>query len=120
HHDSWQWINTMPTDRTNVLNRYNALWRQLATAFRGASPRLPFESGDAARVDPALAWFTATNDPNLIATVHYYGYWPFSVNVAGGTRFDATAQSDLTGAFDRVYNAFVARNIPVVIGELGL
>ena len=21
---------------------------------------------------------------NLIATVHYYGYWPFSVNVAGG------------------------------------
>ncbi|BCB90503.1 cellulase family glycosylhydrolase [Phytohabitans suffuscus] len=170
HHDSWQWINTMPTDRTNVLNRYNALWRQLAAAFRDSSPRLTFESvnepqftgasseaqsisllnelntsfrdivrasggnnatrllviptlhtnADAARVDPALAWFTATNDPNLIATVHYYGYWPFSVNVAGGTRFDATAQQDLTGAFDRVYNAFVARNIPVIIGEYGL
>jgi endoglucanase len=170
HHDSWQWINTMPTDRANVLARYNALWTQIAAAFRDASPRLTFESvnepqftgasdeaqsisllnelntsfrnivrqsgggnatrllviptlhtnADAARVDPALAWFTATNDPNLIATVHYYGYWPFSVNVAGGTRFDATAQSDLTGAFDRVFNAFVNRNIPVIIGEYGL
>ncbi|MGN9911573.1 cellulase family glycosylhydrolase [Phytohabitans sp. LJ34] len=170
HHDSWQWINTMPTDRTNVLARYNALWTQLAAAFRDASPKLTLESvnepqftgasdeaqsisllnelntsfrnivrasgggnatrllviptlhtsADAARVDPALAWFQAANDPNLIATVHYYGYWPFSVNVAGGTRFDATAQADLTGAFDRVFNAFVNRNIPVIVGEYGL
>ncbi|GAA4723960.1 hypothetical protein Prum_084450 [Phytohabitans rumicis] len=170
HHDSWQWINTMPSDRTNVLARYNALWTQIAAAFRGHSSRLVFESvnepqftgasdeaqsisllnelntsfrsivrasgggnasrllviptlhtsADAARVDPALNWFTATGDANLIATVHYYGYWPFSVNVAGGTRFDATVQSDLTGAFDRVYNAFVARRIPVIIGEYGL
>ncbi|MEJ3746168.1 cellulase family glycosylhydrolase [Actinomycetes bacterium KLBMP 9797] len=170
HHDSWQWINTMPTDRTNVLNRYNALWTQLAAAFRTSSPKLVFESvnepqftgasdeaqsisllnelntsfrtivrqsggnnatrllviptlhtsADQARVDPLVTWFNQANDPNLIATVHYYGYWPFSVNVAGGTRFDATVQSDLTGAFDRVYNAFVARNIPVIIGEYGL
>ena len=170
HHDSWQWINTMPTDRTNVLARYNALWTQLAAAFRDASPKLTLESvnepqftgasgeaqeislldelntsfrnivrgsgggnatrllviptlhtnADAARVDPALAWFQAANDPNLIATVHYYGYWPFSVNVAGGTRFDATAQADLTGAFDRVFSAFVNRNIPVIVGEYGL
>lgn len=170
HHDSWQWINTMPSDRTGVLNRFNALWTQIAAAFRDHSPRLVFESvnepqftgvsdesqsiallnelntsfrnivrgsggnnatrllviptlhtsADAARVDPALAWFTATNDPNLIATVHYYGYWPFSVNVAGGIRFDATAQQDLISAFDRVYNAFITRNIPVIIGEYGL
>jgi aryl-phospho-beta-D-glucosidase BglC (GH1 family) len=170
HHDSWQWINTMPTDRANVLNRYNATWTQLATAFRASSPRLVFESvnepqftnssGDAqnaellnelntsfrnivrnsggnnatrllvlpslhtsadqARLDELAATFTAMNDPNLIATVHYYGYWPFSVNVAGGTRFDATAQKDLTDAFDRVYNTFVARGIPVIIGEYGL
>ncbi|MFC0534005.1 cellulase family glycosylhydrolase [Phytohabitans kaempferiae] len=170
HHDSWQWINTMPTDRTNVLNRYNALWTQLAAAFRDAPARLNFESvnepqftgssGDAqnaqllhelntsfhrivrascgnnatrllvlptlhtsadqARVDELVTTFNALNDPNLIATVHFYGYWPFSVNVAGGTRFDATTQQDLTGQFDRVYNAFVARNIPVIIGEYGL
>jgi endoglucanase len=170
HHDSWQWINTMPTDRTTVLNRFTATWTQLAAAFRTASPRLVFESvnepqftgssGDAqnatllaelntsfrtivrtsgganatrllvlptlhtsadqARLDELAATFTAVNDRNLIATVHYYGYWPFSVNVAGGTRFDATAQKDLTDAFDRVHTTFVARGIPVIIGEYGL
>ncbi|TDB81637.1 cellulase family glycosylhydrolase, partial [Micromonospora sp. KC721] len=170
HHDSWQWINTMPTDRTNVLNRYNAIWTQLSNTFRNHSSKLVFESvnepqftgssGDAQnaallhelntsfhrivrasggnnanrllvlptlhtsseqpRVDELLSTFNTLNDPNLIATVHFYGYWPFSVNVAGGTRFDATVQKDLTDSFDRVYNSFVSRRIPVIIGEYGL
>ncbi|WDZ88157.1 cellulase family glycosylhydrolase [Micromonospora cathayae] len=170
HHDSWQWINTMPTDRTNVLNKYNSIWTQLSSTFRSSSPKLVFESvnepqftgssGDAqnatlldelntsfhrivrasggnnatrllvlptlhtsseqARIDELSATFTKLNDRNLIATVHFYGYWPFSVNVAGGTRFDATVQKDLTDSFDRVYNSFVARGIPVIVGEYGL
>ncbi|MFI9638596.1 cellulase family glycosylhydrolase [Micromonospora sp. NPDC051925] len=170
HHDSWQWINTMPTDRANVLAKYNAVWTQLSGTFRSSSPKLVFESvnepqftgssGDAqnatllnelntsfhrivrasggnnatrllvlptlhtsadqARADELVATFNALNDRNLIATVHYYGYWPFSVNIAGGTHFDATAQQDLTDAFDRVHNAFVAKGIPVIVGEYGL
>ncbi|MEV2238274.1 cellulase family glycosylhydrolase [Micromonospora sp. NPDC049891] len=170
HHDSWQWIHEMPTNRTTVLNRYNALWTQIAAAFRDHSPRLHFESvnepqfanssGDAqnaqllhelnvnfhrivrasgganatrmlvlptlhtsseqARINELTTTINQLNDRNLIATVHFYGYWPFSVNVAGGTRFDATTQQDLTDSFDRVHNAFVTRNIPVVIGEYGL
>ncbi|MGI5174782.1 cellulase family glycosylhydrolase [Dactylosporangium sp. CA-152071] len=170
HHDSWQWINTMPGDRTNIQNKYNALWTQLAAAFRGSSPKLVFESvnepqftgssGDAqnaellaalnkefhrivrasggtnatrllvlptlhtsadqARIDELTTTFNQLNDRNLIATVHFYGYWPFSVNVAGGTRFDSAVEQDLVGQFDRVANAFVARGIPVIIGEYGL
>ena len=42
-------------------------------------------SADQACLDALASTFTALNDPNLIATVHYYGYWPFSVNIAGGT-----------------------------------
>ncbi|MFV2010218.1 MULTISPECIES: cellulase family glycosylhydrolase [unclassified Micromonospora] len=170
HHDSWQWINTMPSNRTGVLDRYSALWTQLANTFRDSSPKLHFESvnepqfsnssGDAqnaqlldelnrrfhqivrnsggnnatrllilptlhtssdqARLDELASTFTALNDPNLIATVHYYGYWPFSVNVAGGYRFDATAQQDVIDSLNRVQNTFVSRDIPVVIGEFGL
>ena len=44
HHDSWQWIANMPGDRTNVLNRYNAIWTQLASTFRNSSPKLTLES----------------------------------------------------------------------------
>ncbi|WP_051722613.1 cellulase family glycosylhydrolase [Streptomyces albus] len=77
-------------------------------------------SADQARLDELAATIDALDDPGLAATVHYYGYWPFSVNVAGGTRFDATAQQDLTDAFDRVHSTFVARGIPVILGEYGL
>jgi endoglucanase len=170
HHDSWQWINAMPTDRTGVLNRFNAVWTQLAAAFRDFGPKLSLESvnepqfagssgqaqeiqllnelnasfrdivrrsggnnttrllvlptlhtsADQPLVDALATQMRGFNDPNLAATVHYYGYWPFSVNIAGGTRFDATAQNDLTGYFDRVYNAFVAKGVPVILGEYGL
>ncbi|MFB6397409.1 cellulase family glycosylhydrolase [Polymorphospora lycopeni] len=170
HHDSWQWIANMPSNRTTVLARYNAIWTQVASTFRNSSPKLVFESvnepqftgssGDAQnatllhelntsfhsivrqsggnnatrllvlptlhtssdqpRIDELVATFDALDDPNLIATYHFYGYWPFSVNVAGGTRFDATVQKDLTDAFDRIHTAFTARGIPVILGEYGL
>jgi endoglucanase len=77
-------------------------------------------SADQARLDELASTMSALNDPNLIATVHYYGFWPFSVNVAGYTRFNAEVQQDLTNAFDRVYNTFASRGIPVIIGEYGL
>ncbi|GFZ32931.1 endoglucanase [Clostridium zeae] len=60
------------------------------------------------------------NDPYIMATFHYYGYWPFSVNIAGTTTFDSTTISDLTSSFDRVYNHFTANGIGVVTGEYGL
>jgi len=77
-------------------------------------------SADQPRIDELLSTFTTLNDPNLVATVHFYGFWPFSVNVAGYTTFNAEVQQDLTGSFDRVANAFISRNIPVIIGEYGL
>lgn len=63
---------------------------------------------------------TKLNDPNLIATVHYYGYWPFSVNIAGHTTFDQDTKNDIIQTFDNVYNTFVAKGIPVIVGEYGL
>jgi endoglucanase len=170
HHDSWQWVNQMPTQHDTVLQRYNAIWTQIAAAFRNHSPRLVFESinepqftggsGDAqsyqllhelnasfrnivrasggnnatrllvlptlhtnadqGRVDALVASMNQINDPNTVATFHFYGFWPFSVNIAGFTRFNAEVQADLVGQFDRMANAFTARGIPVILGEYGL
>jgi endoglucanase len=77
-------------------------------------------SADQVHLDALASSFASLADPNLIATVHYYGYWPFSVNVAGGYRFDATAQQDLLDMFTRIHTTFVARGIPVILGEYGL
>ncbi|WP_129789089.1 cellulase family glycosylhydrolase [Promicromonospora panici] len=170
HHDSWQWINTMPTNHDAVLDRYSDTWTQIAERFQDADARLTFESvnepqfanssGEAQELellaelnrvfheivrgsggvnatrplvlptlhtgsDPALldalaAEIAALDDPNLIATVHNYGFWPFSVNIAGYTRFNAEVQQNLTDQFDLVHAAFTARGVPVVIGEYGL
>ncbi|WP_405969393.1 cellulase family glycosylhydrolase [Streptomyces sp. NBC_00988] len=62
----------------------------------------------------------ALHDSNLVATVHYYSWYPFSVNIAGGTLYDAAAQKDLNDAFARMHDTFVAKNIPVYLGEYGL
>jgi endoglucanase len=170
HHDSWQWINTYPTDRANVLARYRALWTQIATTFRNHSARLLYESinepqfagtsgdpqnyqvlhelnvefhgivrgtggvnatrvlvlptlftnADQGRLDALTTTLNQLRDPNLAATVHFYGFWPFSVNIAGFTRYNAEVEQDLVGTFDRVYNTFVARGIPVIMGEWAL
>ncbi|RQX19262.1 hypothetical protein DDE19_04795 [Micromonospora ureilytica] len=59
-------------------------------------------------------------DKNIAATVHFYGWWPFSVNIAGGTRYDANVEQDMVDGFDRVHNTFVAKGIPVIVGEWAL
>ncbi|MGW6935978.1 cellulase family glycosylhydrolase [Lentzea sp. NPDC054927] len=77
-------------------------------------------SSEQAYIDPVVEQIRGFGDPNIAATVHYYGYWPFSVNIAGGTRFDAGVQKDITDSFDRVHTSFIARGIPVILGEYGL
>jgi endoglucanase len=169
HHDSWQWISSMPTDHDNVLARYKATWTQIAAEFKDSPQALLFESinepqfdnttdtqgnqyldelnttfhtvvrqsgGNNAtrllmlpslgstpsqeRMDPLVAEIGSLNDPNLVATVHYYGWYPFSVNIAGGTQFDATSQKDMSDTFTRIGNTLIAKGIPVYMGEYGL
>ncbi|WP_277207992.1 cellulase family glycosylhydrolase [Isoptericola croceus] len=72
------------------------------------------------RLDALAETIESLDDPNLVATTHSYGYWPFSVNVAGGTRFDADAQQHLRDSFARLHETFVARGVPVIMGEYGL
>ncbi|WP_449352830.1 cellulase family glycosylhydrolase [Streptomyces shaanxiensis] len=79
-----------------------------------------YTNSEQGRLDALAAELTALRDPMVATTIHFYGWWPFSVNIAGYTRFDATSQADLTDQFDRVYNTFVAHGIPVVVGEYAL
>ncbi|OWA34062.1 cellulase [Saccharibacillus sp. O16] len=172
HHDSWVWLSKMESNHDQTLARYNALWTQVASAFKDSPNKLMFESvneprftdggttdegkqqtllnelndsfhsivrasgsGNTTRplvistleASPSQTRMTATynaiskwNDKNIIATVHYYGFWPFSVNIAGYTTFNQEVQNDITTTFDNVYNTFVAKGIPVIVGEYGL
>jgi endoglucanase len=77
-------------------------------------------SGDQENMDSLKATILGLNDPNIIATIHFYGFWPFSVSNMGYVRFESTSINGIITQFDSAYNTFVADGIPVVIGELGL
>jgi endoglucanase len=55
-------------------------------------------NGGQANLDNLATTIAAMNDPNIMATIHFYGYWPFSVNIAGGTTVDSNVIDDITGA----------------------
>lgn len=171
HHDS-NWVFNMTTDHDGVLNRFNAVWKQISAYFKDYPDKLMFESineprfsddwnkdtpeyftmldelnqsffnivrqaggknklrplvipsitanHSQARLDELYKSMMKMNDPNLIATIHYYGFYPFSVNMGGSTTFDETARTDVDQSFDRAYHTFVEKGIPVVVGEFGL
>lgn len=171
HHDSWSWASAIgsPSDNGASLEKYKAIWTQLADYFKNYSNKVCFESlnepqfytGDTAnqikileqvnsafynivrnsggknaarmlvlptlntndsddRCESLYNTITSLKDKNIIATFHYYGYWPFSTNIAGSTTMDSTVTSALDGAFDRMYNHFTANGIGVICGEYGL
>ncbi len=72
------------------------------------------------RLDELNKTISKLNDKNIIATIHYYGYWPFSVNIAGSTTFNDVVRKDLETTFDRAFDTFVANGIPVIVGEVGI
>ncbi|MDX8045618.1 cellulase family glycosylhydrolase [Gracilibacillus sp. S3-1-1] len=169
HHDSWVWIEEgMQQNHEQTVERFNAIWTQLADRYKDEPIQLMFESineprfwgtaqesqqyldelnthfhqivrasggnndsrplvlptldtgSEPEKVAPLYQYMTELNDPNIIATVHYYGFWPFSVNIAGYTRFEEDTINDIHTTLDRVHDTFTANGIPVVIGEFGL
>ncbi|MFC5470651.1 cellulase family glycosylhydrolase [Cohnella suwonensis] len=171
HHDS-HWIGKMETEHDAVLAKFEALWKQIAEAFKDESDKLMFESineprfsddwnkdapeyfamleelnvsfhrivrhsgggngkrplvlptltasSSPARIEELGKTIAKLKDSRLIATIHFYGYYPFSVNLAGATTFDDEARTQLEQFFDLAYDEFVAKGIPVLVGEYGL
>ncbi|MDT0266676.1 cellulase family glycosylhydrolase [Streptomyces sp. DSM 44915] len=109
-----------------LLHELNATFHEIVRGSGGGNvdrvlvlPTLHTAS-EQPRLDELAATFAELNDPNLAATVHYYGFWPFSVNIAGYTHFDDETRADLEGMFERVDQTFVSQGIPVILGEFGL
>lgn len=169
HHDSWIWANKIGSHDTSYMDRYKAIWTQLADYFKDYPDKLCFESlnepqfttGDTANqikintevndafyhivrssggsnatrmlvlptlntndsADRCKALYDSIKgykDDNIIATFHYYGFWPFSTNIAGTTTMDSQVVKELEGAFNRVHDQFIANGIGVICGEYGL
>lgn len=121
-----QFDDATDAQKTEFLNELNTSFHTIVRGSGGGNATrlliLPTlgAAPDQTLMDNLAAEMGTLNDKNLVATVHYYSFWPFSVNIAGYTTFNAATQQDLTDAFTRAYNTFVAKGIPVYVGEFGL
>lgn len=60
------------------------------------------------------------DDDNLIVSIHNYAPWKFTTYEFQDDRtFDDTAKEELNAQFDYLYDTFVSKDIPVIIGEFG-
>lgn len=59
-------------------------------------------------------------DPNVVASVHYYGQWEFSVNAANGVSFSTEVIKHMDGAMELLNKYFITQGMYVVCTEFGL
>lgn len=67
----------------------------------------------------AEAWKKATDDDMIAASVHAYLPFDFAFEGNGHSNWLETDLADLSTLFDRVYEHFISKGVPVVIGEFG-
>ncbi|MHC3474467.1 cellulase family glycosylhydrolase [Streptomyces sp. 7R007] len=121
-----QFNNATDTQKSELLNELNTSFHGIVRSSGGGNANrllvLPTLGTTPSQdlMDDLAGTMSSLHDGNLVATVHYYGYWPFSVNIAGGTTYDATSQKDMADAFTRMHDTFVAKGISVYLGEYGL
>ncbi|WP_117169100.1 cellulase family glycosylhydrolase [Paraliobacillus sediminis] len=114
------------TESQNYLNELNTSFYSIVRESGGNNAIRPLvlptldTGSEQEKLDGLYQSIVALDDPYIISTVHYYGFWPFSVNIAGYTRFEQDTKNDIINTFDRVHNTFSANGIPVIIGEFGL
>ncbi|MEU9044835.1 MULTISPECIES: cellulase family glycosylhydrolase [unclassified Kitasatospora] len=121
-----QFSNATDAQKTQYLRELNTSFHRIVRNSGGRNKDrllvLPSEETNNAQhwLDDLSTTMNSLHDRNLVATVHYYSWYPFSVNIANGTTYDATAQADLNDGFARVHDTFVAKGVPVYLGEYGL
>lgn len=108
-------LNQLNTDFSHVVRGTggNNAHRYLMLPTLGDTPTKPL-------MDSLLGTIQALHDPAVIASFHYYGYWPFAVNIAGVTTFDADSRQDMAADYQLAHDEFIANGIPVCACEVGL
>ncbi|MFC9701337.1 cellulase family glycosylhydrolase [Streptomyces sp. NPDC056943] len=118
--------NATAAEKTRFMDELNTSFQKIVRASGGGNENrllvLTTQVGTPSQelMDDLYTTITGLRDSNLVATVHYYSYFPFSVNIAGGTRYDDTARNDAEDVFARMHHTFVSKGIPVYLGEYGL
>ncbi len=124
------WLNPLDPrciDSAKEISRLNQVFVSTVRAAGGMNAvRYLMLPGYDASVDGALSQYyvlpTDTVEDRLMVFVHAYTPYEFALNLKGTKSFSAASRSDrnsVSSFMDRLYRTFVAKGIPVVLGEYG-
>ena len=116
-----EWSGGTKETRT-VINSYNkvALKAIRSTGGNNAKRAVMMPTNAASGAEVALNDLVLPDDSNLIVSIHAYSPYNFAMNTSGTSSWNSSKdKGELESEFDRYYNKFVAKGIPVVIGEFG-
>nr|WP_309143069.1 glycoside hydrolase family 5 protein [Streptomyces aureoverticillatus] len=91
--------------KTRLMNELNTSFHRIVRASGGGNKDrllvLTTQVGAPSQdlMDDLYTTISGLRDTNVVATVHYYSWFPFSVNIAGGTRYGDDTRNDLDDAF---------------------
>ncbi|WP_373231208.1 cellulase family glycosylhydrolase [Cohnella sp.] len=116
-------------DKLNMINQ--AAYQVIRNSGGNNATRMVviptyYTSADVDKADATYNFIAGLNDPNIIATVHFYSDWVYSGNL-GITGFDEqlyigspeTPRKNIDLMFNTLYNSFIAKGVGVAIGEYG-
>jgi aryl-phospho-beta-D-glucosidase BglC (GH1 family) len=70
--------------------------------------------------ESAVNGLVLPEDDNIIVSIHNYAPWKFTTtDYPDDNTFDETGKAELDKEFDYLYDTFVSKGIPVIIGEFG-
>lgn len=129
HECEW-WLNPNNEDCKEAvacINRFNQAFVDLIRASGGNNAtRYLMCPGYGASPDGALnngfVLPTDTIENKMIVSVHAYTPYNFALDAGGTDTWSIDNQTDITnmvGFMDKLYNKFISKGIPVVIGEFG-
>lgn len=113
-------------DEQAMLDELNIAFVETVRSSGGSNSERPlvlpalYTSAETKHCSALMNTIEAINDPYIIATVHYYAPWTFSVNIAGSHKFDDSVAAEIKTAFDICYDELVSKGVPVVVGEYGV
>ena len=124
------WLNPLDArcvDSAKEISRLNQVFVQTVRAAGGKNTErylmLPgYDASPEGALSPYYVLPEDSAQDRLIVSVHAYTPYDFALNLKGPGSFSVTRRADqnaVTSFMDKLYRHFVAKGIPVVIGEYG-
>ncbi len=116
-----EWMGGTPEER-DVINHLHQAFVDTVRASGGtnAERTLIVTTHAASITADAVNGLVIPNDGNIIVSIHNYAPWKFTTKEHENvTAFDAAGQAELEQHFDFLYDKFVSKGVPVIIGEFG-